>query len=407
MNRWVPIAGGILLNLALGAFYAWSVFILPLEREFGWSREQTSWVFTIAVISTAASFVLGGRIQDTRGPRVCAVLGGSLVAAGFGLASFTTTLPFLYGAFGIVVGLGNGIGYAAPTPVASKWFPDRRGLVIGLTVAGYGASSAITGPVATALIDSIGWRWTFRVLGAVFLVMALVASALLKNPPAGHRAPALSPSARRRQPVNDMTTGQMVRTRTFYGLWIAYCLGATAGLMTISQLVPFARGAGLSAAAATFALTVGAVGNAGGRIMSGWLSDTFGRLATLRIMMLGSALFMPALFVWRTDLVLFYVLVAAVYWCYGTLLSVFASTTADLYGTRHLGLNYGVLFTAWGTAGVLGPLIGARVFDAFGDYRYAFYVASALAVLAFASLWVARAPGAPSPDALLAATARA
>jgi OFA family oxalate/formate antiporter-like MFS transporter len=167
----------------------------------------------------------------------------------------------------------------------------------------------------------------------------------------------------------------MLRTPNFYALWVAYCLGTTAGLMTISQLVPFARSAGLTAAAATFAITVGAVGNAGGRILSGWLSDTLGRLTTLRVMVLVSAVAMPALFIWRQYLGLFYLLVVAVYWCYGTQLSVFASTTADMYGTRYLGANYGLLFTAWGTAGILGPAIGARVYDATGEYQYAFYAA--------------------------------
>ena len=189
-----------------------------------------------------------------------------------------------------------------------------------------------------------------------------------------------------------MTTRAMLATPTFYALWIAYCLGATAGLMVISQLVPFARSAGLSATAAALAVTVGAFGNAGGRILSGWMSDTLGRLPTLRTMILLSALAMPALFIWREQLVLFYLLVAAVYWCYGTQLSVFASTTADFYGTRNLGMNYGVLFTAWGAAGILGPAIAARVYDRFGAYRYAFFTAAALALVALASLAVARAP---------------
>jgi OFA family oxalate/formate antiporter-like MFS transporter len=184
----------------------------------------------------------------------------------------------------------------------------------------------------------------------------------------------------------------MVRTPTFYALWIAYSLGATAGLMTISQLVPFARSAGLDAAAATFAITIGAFGNAAGRILSGWLSDRLGRLPTLQLMIAVSAAAMPLLFFWRQELLLFYGLVALVYWCYGTQLSVFASATADLYGTRYLGMNYGTLFTAWGTAGILGPLIGARVFDQFQDYRYAFYIAAALAVIAAVSLAFAKRP---------------
>jgi OFA family oxalate/formate antiporter-like MFS transporter len=177
--------------------------------------------------------------------------------------------------------------------------------------------------------------------------------------------------------------------------------------MTISQLVPFARRAGFGAAAATFAITVGAFGNAGGRILSGWLSDTLGRLTTLRVMILISAVAMPALFLWREQMVLFYLLVAVVYWCYGTQLSVFASTTADFYGTRFLGMNYGVLFTAWGVAGILGPIIAARVYDSFGDYRYAFFSAAGLAVIAFASLSLARASEAAEAKELRAADKRA
>ncbi|PYS05589.1 MAG: oxalate:formate antiporter [Acidobacteria bacterium] len=389
MNRWQVVAGGVSMNLALGSLYAWSVFVLPLEKEFGWTRAQTSWVFTIAVLTFAATFILAGRIQDARGPRICALFGAVLVSAGFFLASFTTSLLFLYVIFGVVVGAGNGFGYSTPTPVASKWFPDKRGLVVGLMVGGYGASSAILGPVATNLIASMGWRPTFRLLGGLFFVMGLIGAWLLKNPPAGYRPAGWNPQAAAATQRRDYSPGEMLRTLQFYFLWFAYCLGATAGLMTISQLVPFARSAGLTAAAATFAITVGAVGNAGGRILSGWLSDALGRLTTLRVMVLGSAVAMPALFIWREQVLLLYVLVAVVYWCYGTQLSVFASTTADLYGTRNLGMNYGLLFTAWGAAGIIGPIIAARVFDALGDYRYAFYAASALALVAFASLILA------------------
>jgi len=391
MNRWRVVAGGVSMNLALGSLYAWSVFVLPLEKEFGWTRAQTSWVFTIAVLMFAATFILAGRIQDARGPRLCALLGAVLVSAGFFLASFTTSLLFLYLIFGVVVGAGNGFGYSTPMPVASKWFPDKRGLVVGLMVGGYGASSAILGPVATNLITSLGWRPTFRLLGGLFFVMGMIGAWLLKNPPAGYRPQGWNPQTAAATQRRDYSPGEMLRTPQFYFLWFAYCLGTTAGLMTISQLVPFARLAGLTAAAATFAITVGAVGNAGGRILSGWLSDALGRLTTLRVMVLGSAVAMPALFVWREQVLLLYALVAVVYWCYGTQLSVFASTTADLYGTRNLGMNYGLLFTAWGTAGIIGPIIAARVFDAFGDYRYAFYAASALALVAFASLILAGA----------------
>ena len=158
----------------------------------------------------------------------------------------------------------------------------------------------------------------------------------------------------------------------------------------ISQLSPFARSAGIIAPLAIF--TISALGNASGRILSGWMSDTLGRLRTLKTMVLLSAVAMPALFIWREQEVLFFLLLAAVYWCYGTQLSVFASTTADFYGTKNLGMNYGVLFTAWGAAGIIGPAIAARVFVQFGDYRYAFFAAAGLAIVAFLSLSMAKPP---------------
>jgi OFA family oxalate/formate antiporter-like MFS transporter len=379
------------MNLALGSLYAWSVFVLPLEREFGWRRSDTSWVYTIAIVTFALTFVAAGRIQDLKGPKICAFLGGLLVSGGFFLSSYTSSLLFLYLTFGVVVGLGNGFGYATPIPVASKWFPDKRGLVVGLMVGGYGAGSALLGPLAIRLISSVGWRPTFQILGVVFFVMTMIGTALLKNPPSGYRPPNWQPPSGNVASA-DYSTAEMLATPTFYLMWVAYCLGTTAGQMAISQLVPFAGSAGLGALASTLVLPVSALGNAGGRILSGWMSDRFGRLATLKTMILISAAAMPALVLWRQQPALFFILVAVVYWCYGTQLSVFASTTADFYGTRNLGLNYGVLFTAWGAAGILGPAIAGRAFDRFGDYRVAFFSAGVLALVALASLAVAKAP---------------
>lgn len=392
-NRWLPVCGGILMNLALGSLYAWSVFVLPLEQEFGWTRAQTSWVYTIAVLCFALTFILAGRLQDQKGPTIPAFLGGALVSAGFFLASFTTSLTTLYLYFGVIVGIGNGFGYSTPTPVGSKWFPDKRGLVVGLMVGGYGGGQAIFGTLASGyLIPMFGWRATFQILAAVFFVMSMIGASLLKNPPAGYRPAGWTPPAGAAAGQADFPTRAMLRTPTFYLLWAAFCLGTTAGQMTISQLVPFARAAGLGAAVATYSLVVTSLGNAGGRILSGWMSDTLGRLRTLQIMVIISAVAMPALFLLREAAVPFFVLIFIVYWCYGTQLSLFASTTADFYGTKNLGLNYGVLFTAWGAAGTLGPAIAGRVFDRFGDYRYAFFSASAFAVIAFCALLAAKAP---------------
>ncbi len=399
MNRWNVIIGGVLMNLALGVIYAWSVFVAPFEADFGWTRTEVSVVFTIAILSVGSWFVVAGFLQDRFGPRRVAAAGGILYALGFFLASQTDSLLWLYITFGAIAGAGNGFGYAIPIPVVSKWFPDRRGLAVGLVVGGYGAGSGIYGPLAReVLIPAYGWQGTMQISGAIFLVMTLAAAWLLRNPPEGYKPPtapapaAGSASAPAAPAGRDYATAEMVRTPTFYLLWIAYCLGSAAGLMVISQLVPVGTAAGLGAAAG-LGLTIGAIGNTGGRVLSGWMSDTFGRLNTLRLMVLLSAVALPVFYVFAGQVVLFYLLLIVIYYCYGTLLSVFASTCADFYGTRNMGVNYGLLFSAWGVAGIVGPVIAGRVYDATGAYEQAFYIAAGLAVVALAALLLARQPG--------------
>ena len=400
MNRWNVIIGGVLMNLALGVIYAWSVFVAPFEEQFQWTRTEVSVVFTIAIWSVGSWFVVAGFLQDRFGPRRVAAAGGILYALGFFLASYTDSLIWLYITFGAIAGAGNGFGYAIPIPVCSKWFPDRRGLAVGLVVGGYGAGSGIYGPLAReVLIPAYGWQGTMRISAVLFLAMTLAAAYLLRNPPEGYKPPAAAPdpaAGGAPKPAaapagRDYATGEMVRTPTFYLLWIAYCRGSAAGLMVISQLVPVGEAAGLGAAAG-LGLTIGAIGNTGGRVLSGWMSDTLGRLNTLRAMVLLSAVALPVFYIFAGQVVLFYLLLIVIYYCYGTLLSVFASTCADFYGTRHMGVNYGLLFSAWGVAGIVGPVIAGRVFDATGDYQQAFYIAAGLAVVALISLALARQP---------------
>src|SRR5260221_1640973 len=184
------------MNLALGTLYGWSVFVAPLEQQFGWKRADTSMVFTIAVVVFALSFVVAGRIQDKIGPLYCSLAGGILVSLGFFLCAYTTSLTYLFICFGVIGGLGNGFGYATPIPVMAKWFPDKRGLAVGLAVGGYGAGSAIFGPLSSkVLIPDYGWRETFMILGAIFFVMTMIGAFLLKNPPAGYRPAGWSPQA--------------------------------------------------------------------------------------------------------------------------------------------------------------------------------------------------------------------
>ena len=405
MNRWWIVVGGVMMNMALGTFYIVSAFMLPLEKEFRWTRAQTSWVTTFGIVMIAISFVIGGILNDQKGPRFSTTIGAILFSTGFFFASQIHSLLTFYLTLGICIGAGSGFGYVATTAVGSKWFPDKRGLIVGLMVSGYGAGSGIFGPVASTLIERVGWRSTFQILAVITFVMTVVATFLLKNPPVDYRPAGWEPSrvAARVSRGPDVPASQMLCTRTFWALWIAYCLGTTAGTMVISQLVPFARAVGYSAPAAAFAITVGALGNASGRIFSGWISDHAGRLNTLRTMLLISAIAMPALFLLRENIVFFYVLLCVVYYCYGTQLSVYVSASADFYGTKNLGFNYGLLLLAWGVAGILGPFLGGRVYVATGEYRWAFFIAAAVSLVAIGSLLAAnpRAKTRPVEKALV------
>jgi OFA family oxalate/formate antiporter-like MFS transporter len=397
LNRWWRVVGGLMMNIALGTLYAWSVFVAPLEKEFGWKRADTSMVFTIAVVVFALTFIVAGRLQDKYGPFWVSLTGAILVSLGFFLCSFTHSLTYLFICFGVIGGLGNGFGYATPIPVMAKWFPDKRGLAIGLAVGGYGAGSALFGPLANLkLIPAYGVHTTFMILGAIFLVMTVIGAFLLKNPPVGYKPDGWTPapaSAKSSATTQEFTPGEVLRTPAFYFMWIAYALGTSAGLMVISQLVPFAKSVHISSAAlATLTLVIGAAGNASGRILSGWMSDALGRLNVLRLMIAISMVSMPLLYLAGGNVSFLYVMVFIVYWCYGTQLSVNAAATADFFGAKNAGMNYGMLFTAWGVAGVIGPRIGGVLFDKYKNYQMAFYTAAVLAAVALLAELLARRP---------------
>ncbi len=399
LRRWPVLLGGGLVNIAIGTYYAWSVFVPPLEQEFGWSRTQTSLVATIDMVMLATTFFLAGFILRRVGPRPVAFFGGLMFSLGLFLASFTNSLATLYLTWGLMVGTGLGFGYLTPITVGSLWFPHQRGLVNGLAIAIFAAGSGVFGPFAGLLIDRLGWRVTFQILAAVFFVFTMVGAYLLTDPPVGYEAPPVAPrrpSSRAHKTAGiDLPTSAVIRTPSFYRLWIAYALGTTAGTMVISQLVPFARSAGLSPRNAALAITVGAVGSATGRFFSGWMSDHFGRLFTLRAIIIVSMVATPSLYVFREDITFFYALLYVVYYCYGTQLSVYTALAGDFYGTKYLSTNYGLLLMAWGFAGVLGPVIGSRVFVATGTYQAAFFGAAVFALGALALLFVVRPPAAP------------
>ena len=401
LSRWWRVVGGLSMNLALGSLYAWSVFVAPLQKQFGWTRTEVSNVFSIAVFVFAITFVIAGRLQDKLGPFKISMIGGVLVSLGFFLCAYTTSLTYFYVAFSVIAGLGNGFGYSTPIPVMAKWFPDRRGLAVGLAVAGYGAGSAIFGPLSQMkLIPTFGLPATFKILGVIFFVMTMIGAFLLKNPPAGYKPAGWTPAPASKSAATtyEFSPSETLRTPAFYFMWVAYALGCTAGLMVISQLVPFAKSVGIAAAALqTMSLVVGAAGNASGRILSGWFSDAIGRINVLRLMIAVSAIAMPVLYLVGGNVTALYVTVFVVYWCYGTQLSVNGAAASDFWGTKNAGINYGMLFTAWGVAGLLGGRIGGMMYDKYKNYQVAFYTAAVLAAVALICELLAKRPEVPEP----------
>jgi MFS transporter, OFA family, oxalate/formate antiporter len=399
INRWWRVVGCMSMNLALGSLYAWSVFVAPLEKEFGWKRAQTSNVFTYAVVVFALTFIVAGRLQDKFGPFWISLTGGILVSLGFFLCAYTHSLNYLYVCFGVIGGIGNGFGYATPIPVMAKWFPDKRGLAVGLAVGGYGGGSAIFGPLANLkLIPAYGVHTTFMILGVIFLFMTVFGAFLLQNPPVGYKPAGWvpAPAAKAAGTTYEFSPGEVLHTPAFYFMWVAYALGTSAGLMVISQLVPFGKSVGIpSASLITMSLVVAAIGNASGRILSGWMSDAIGRLNVLRLMIAISMIAMPILYQVGGNVVLLYITVFVVYWCYGTQLSVNGSTAADFWGTKNAGINYGMLFTAWGIAGIIGPRIAGVLFDKYKNYQMAFYTAGGLALVALLCELAAKRPAVP------------
>lgn len=393
-NRWLPLAGATMLNLALGTFYGWSVFVLPLEQEFNWVRQDTSWTFSVGMVSFAVTFVLAGRLHETWGFRPIAAFGGLLFSIGFLLSSFTSSLWWLYFAYGVLGGVGNGFGYSVGIPVISRWFPDKRGLALGIAIGGYGAGSGIFGPLADGLIGSIGWEATFQFYGVLFFVMTMTGAYLLRSAPDGYTPEGWEPTQLKSAvttTTREITPGEMLHGSTFYLLWAAYFFGSMAGLGLISQLVPFGTQVGIGSVA-LIGLVVGSIGNTSGRVLSGLLSDQIGRLNVLRLMVLVSAVAMPLLYLLGSTVFSFAVGIFVVYYCYGTLLAVFPATSADFFGTKHLGVNYGLLFLAWGAGALVAAPLAGLVFDTFGDYRLAFFGASMLSIVALGALAMAKYP---------------
>lgn len=398
MNRnkraWSIVLAGMGINLSFGVLYAWSIFAANLRDSFGWSSTQASLPYTMAVAMFAVMMIFGGRLQDRYGPRAAVTLAGILVGGGMILASLLPTVPGLALSFGLLAGSGIGLGYSATTPVAIKWFPpERKGLISGMVVGGFGAATLYIAPLTNHLIENHGVFSSFRILGACFLLVVVGLAQTLRNPSEPLPARAAGPAAA----AGDMNWKQMIRTPQFYQLWVMFLAGALAGLMIIGHLSTIARvqtGRNYGFMLVAFM----AVSNALGRPIAGTISDRLGRAKTMMILYIAQGAVL-LFFSGFSGFVSILFGAAVVTFAYGAMLSVYPSAVGDFYGTRNLGLNYGVLFTAWGAGGQIGPIMAGRILDATGGYDAAYRTAAALCFLAAVigfTLKPVKKPGLPS-----------
>jgi OFA family oxalate/formate antiporter-like MFS transporter len=384
-SRWGIALAGIVLQVVLGSVYAWSVFRTPLTRQFHWTISAVTLTFTICILVLGFAAFLGGLWLSKVGPRTVAITGTFLYGLGTCLASFSADrLWVLYLTYGVVGGIGLGFAYIVPVSVLVKWFPDRRGLITGVAVGGFGAGALITAPVATHLIASVGVLRTFALLGIAYAVLGVLASLFMRNPekgwvPEGWTPPELFKAQRA---VADHTLGEALRTWQWWALWAILFLNTSAGISLISQESPvFQELAKVSVAVAAGMVGIVSIGNAVGRVSWAWVSDLVGRRATfIVVFLLQVALFWFLPHVGSAAMlttVAFLILM-----CYGGGFGTMPALTADYFGSANVGPIYGLMLTAWGAASAFGPLLVAHMRQSHGNYTSAFHALAFVVLIA-------------------------
>ena len=409
-HGWDVVFAALGINLALGILYTWSVISGGIPKEWGWDASDKAWPYAVACLVFCFVMVPAGRMQDKLGPRIVASLGGVLVGVGMIVASFTTTTAGFVLGFGVLAGAGIGFGYASATPPAVKWFPAAKtGMIAGIVVSGFGLASVYAAPLATWLISTWDLQVAMCSLGIAFLVVVVGLAQLLRVPPKGF-IPAGSPPQQPKtanSKKEEFTPGEMMRTWQFWSLWFMYACGAGAGLMIISV----AKKLGASVQVGTFFVVFLAVGNGGGRILAGMLSDKLGRKATLAGFLLFQAVLVLLLTAAATGGSVFNsalaltILAALTGANYGSNLALFPAFTKDFYGLKNFGVNYGLVFTAWGVGGFMLAKLAGWVYDGVivaswkGSFDFAFYTSATLLVLAAVVAFFMKAPHHTEPQA--------
>jgi MFS transporter, OFA family, oxalate/formate antiporter len=377
-NRWLIAAASCLMQAALGSVYAASVFLPAIMEQYGATHRQASLVFTVTIVALGITAGFGGALQRRHGPRAIATAGGVLYGLGTALAAFAPNLPMLYLTQGVMGGIGLGLGYIVPLAMLVRWFPDHRGLVAGLAVAGFGAGAMVVSPLAAAMLAALGLSHTLLALGAGYLIIGVGAAQLFRVAPEGYVPPGWVPG-----PLNESTASAgdfglaaALRSPRWYLLWLILALNVTAGTALVSVASPLAQQLSrVTASEAALAVMALSLCNGAGRILWGWASDRLGGPATFAALFaLQFVVF--ALLARVSNFPTLVALAGIVGLCFGGGFAAMPAFTVDFFGARHAGTIYGAMLTAWGAGAAAGPLLIASV-----DYRTALSIIAAIMLL--------------------------
>lgn len=381
-GRWLLIPLGAIVLLCSGTVYSWSIFRTPLEEMLDASATESLLPYTVALLFYSAFVSVAGLYLDRGGTRRVAALGGIILGIGYVLSSLATTIPVLVLTYGAIAGTGVGTSYGVPMVVATRWFPDRKGLAVGSTIVGFGLSPVITAPLAKAAIDAYGVKQTLFGLGIAFSAIILAIATTMKLPPQGWKPKGWQP------PAKEMTSGPARRSnlfgmRSFYGLWVCYTIGTLVGLSAIGISSPVAQEiVKLDPALAASSVSLFAVFNGCSRPLFGWLTDRF----PPRYVAVGSYILIAIAAILMANVgegdVATYLIAFCMFWfCLGGWLALAPTATLSLFAPENYARNYGIVFTAYGVGAVLGTLTAGQIRDVFGSYTYAFYPMAFLAAV--------------------------
>ncbi|MBZ5568819.1 MAG: OFA family MFS transporter [Acidobacteriia bacterium] len=396
-NRWGIAVAAVIMQICLGAVYGWSVFKIPLMRTEHWSETQVQLNFTLAIFFLGVGTIIGGLWQDRKGPRLVASVAGLVYGVGYMLAGVFTAdhnMNGLYLAYGVLTGLGMGMGYICPVATLVKWFPERRGLMTGVAVCGYGAGALVMSPIAARLIIAHSVPYTFWALGVVYLVMVVAAAQFYANPPDGWKPAGWTPTSAvaKAATTYSYSVKEAIGTGQFWLLWLLLFLNVSAGIMVISQASPRAQQmVGMTAIAAASMVGLISIFNGLGRVFWAWVSDHLGRARVYFLLYLIQVVIffsLPKIH----NLTLFSLAFAVIGLCYGGGFGTMPSFTADFFGPKYMGGIYGIILLAWGAAAIPSPIMIARLHQATGRFDASIYVIAVVMAVSLVFPLIAKRP---------------